>query len=227
VSVAVARDPAATRRRLLAAAARCFADRGFHGTTIREIAQRAKVNVAAGNYHFGSKKELYLEVLRGEFTQAKIALQAGGASPTPAELDALDRDGLVGVLHARAEVMLRLMIGPPPGLYGTLMQREMADPSEALPIIVDEFIRPWMAELRAIIARLEPTLDDDTVERCAMSVVGQALFFRASMPVILRIWKLRAYSPALRDSLAEHIADFSVGGMAHRARGRPRTSRAR
>ncbi len=227
MSVAAARDPAATRRRLLAAAARCFADRGFHGTTIREIAQRAKVNVAAGNYHFGSKKELYLEVLRGEFAQAKLALQAGGASPTPAELDRLDREGLIGVLHARMAVMLRLMIGPPPGLYGTLMQREMVDPSEALPIIVDEFIRPWMTEMTGIIARLEPTLDDDAVERCAMSVVGQALFFRASMPVILRFWKLRAYTPALRDSLAEHIADFSVGGMAHRARGRRRTSRAR
>jgi hypothetical protein len=46
------------------------------------------------------------------------------------------------------------------------------------------------------------------------------------MPTILRIWKLRAYTPALRDSLAAHIADFSVGGIAHRARGRRRTSRA-
>src|SRR2546422_4120500 len=33
-------------------------------------------------------------------------------------------------------------IGPPPGLHGTLMQREMCDPSEALPVIVEEFIRP-------------------------------------------------------------------------------------
>jgi AcrR family transcriptional regulator len=225
VPVAVARDPAATRRRLLAAAARCFADRGFHGTTIREIAERARVNVAAGNYHFGSKKELYLEVLRGEFAQAKVALQAGGAAPTPAELDRLDRDGLIGVLNARAKVMLRLMVGPPPGLYGTLMQREMTDPSEALPIIVDEFIKPWTAELTAIIARLEPSLDDETKERCAMSVVGQALFYRSCMPIIMRIWKRRSYTPALRDSIGDHIADFSVGGMAQCAR--RRTSRAR
>lgn len=224
MSVVTARDPAATRRRLLEAAARCFADRGFHGTTVREIAERARVNVAAGNYHFGSKKELYLEVLRGEFERAKVALERGGASPTPAELDRLDRDGLVAVLRARANVMLRLLLGPPPGLYGTLMQREMTDPSEALPTIVDEFIKPWTAELTAIIARLEPSLDDETLERCAMSVVGQALFFRASMPIVLRIWKRRAYSPALRDALADHIADFSVGGLAQRARS---TSRAR
>lgn len=227
MTVAASRDPAATRRRLLAAAARCFADGGFHGTTIRQIAQRAGVNVAAGHYHFGSKKDLYLEVLRGEFARAKAALAASGASPAPAELDRLDRDGLVAVLHARVGVMLRMLLGPPPGLYGTLMQREMTDPSEALPTIVDEFIRPWLGELRAVLARLEPGLDATAVERCAMSVVAQALFFRSAMPVVLRIWNRRQYSPAVRDALAAHITGFSVGGLSHRAHGGRRTSRAR
>src|SRR5256885_3785765 len=43
---------------------------------------------------------------------------------------------LVDLLRARIKVMLDLLIGPPPGLHGTLMQREMCDPSEALPVIV-------------------------------------------------------------------------------------------
>ena len=41
----------ATKHRLLAAATELFAEHGFHGTTIRDIAARAGVNVAAGNYH--------------------------------------------------------------------------------------------------------------------------------------------------------------------------------
>src|SRR5262249_56597881 len=61
------RSPDQTRQRLLAAASELFAAQGYHGTTVREIAQRAGVNLAAGNYHFGSKRELYLEVLRAYF----------------------------------------------------------------------------------------------------------------------------------------------------------------
>ena len=53
-----------TRRRILQAAGRIFADRGFDAATIKQITDAAKANVAAVNYHFGSKRRLYLEVLR-------------------------------------------------------------------------------------------------------------------------------------------------------------------
>ena len=46
---------AATRARLLAAAGRLFADRGFKKVTVREICRAARANVAAINYHFGDK----------------------------------------------------------------------------------------------------------------------------------------------------------------------------
>ena len=49
-------------------------------------------------------------------------------------------------LHARIEVMLDRLVGPAPGPHALLMQREMADPSEAMPVIVREFIRPMMSD---------------------------------------------------------------------------------
>ena len=55
---------AATRARLLAAAERLFADRGFKKVTVREICRAARANVAAINYHFGDKLGLYREVLQ-------------------------------------------------------------------------------------------------------------------------------------------------------------------
>ena len=54
---------------ILEAALEFFVERGFHGTTVRDIAQRAHVNLAAGHYHFGSKETLYLEVLRAQFAR--------------------------------------------------------------------------------------------------------------------------------------------------------------
>src|SRR5512137_622669 len=53
-----------TRGRLLETAVTVFAEHGFAAATIRMIAGRARVNVAAVNYHFGSKDGLYREVLR-------------------------------------------------------------------------------------------------------------------------------------------------------------------
>jgi len=109
--------------------------------------------------------------------------------------------------------MLDLLIGPPPGLHGTLMHREMCDPSEALPVIVDEFILPMFGEMRAIAAGLAPGVEREALERCVYSVVGQALFYRFTMPVTLRLLGVPAYPRGLARELAEHITAFSLGGF--------------
>jgi AcrR family transcriptional regulator len=218
--------PRGTRDRVLAAASELFAERGFHGTTVRDIAARAQVNVAAGHYHYGSKKALYLAVLRAQFAEIRGVLRVRGASRPPAELARLTRPQLRALLRARVNVMLDLLIGPPPGLHGTLMHREMCDPSEALPVIVDEFIAPMVREMQEITARLMPGLDDQTIQRCVFSVTGQALYYRFSMPIMLRLLGLPAYPRGLARQLAEHIAEFSFGGMERIAGGRVRSRHA-
>jgi AcrR family transcriptional regulator len=56
-----------TRDRIMKAAERLFAERGYDGTSIRAIVTKARVNQAAINYHFVGKDGLYSEVLRGAF----------------------------------------------------------------------------------------------------------------------------------------------------------------
>ncbi len=57
------RDPAATKLRILDAAEALFMERGFEATSLRAITAAAGVNLAAVNYHFGSKEELFQAVL--------------------------------------------------------------------------------------------------------------------------------------------------------------------
>jgi AcrR family transcriptional regulator len=57
------RDADATRNRLLDAAEALFADRGYHAVSMRDIARRARVNLAAAGYHYGSKENLFVEAL--------------------------------------------------------------------------------------------------------------------------------------------------------------------
>ena len=53
-----------TKERILGAAEELFAQHGFAGTSLRQVTSRADVNIAAVNYHFGSKENLVNEVFR-------------------------------------------------------------------------------------------------------------------------------------------------------------------
>jgi len=53
-----------TKDRILGAAEELFAQQGFAGTSLRQVTSRADVNIAAVNYHFGSKENLVNEVFR-------------------------------------------------------------------------------------------------------------------------------------------------------------------
>jgi AcrR family transcriptional regulator len=66
------------RERLLHTAMRAFAARGFDGVTVRDLAQEAGVNVAAVNYHFGSKEDLHQAVMAAalsEWTSETVVIE--------------------------------------------------------------------------------------------------------------------------------------------------------
>jgi AcrR family transcriptional regulator len=98
-----------TRAAILDAAERLYADRGFSDVTLRDIVAAAGVNLAAVNYHFGSKDELIAELFvtrsivanRERLNELKAAEAAGGGR---ADIDA--------VLWALVGPMVRGCLGP-------------------------------------------------------------------------------------------------------------------
>lgn len=78
-----------TKEQIISVAERLFAERGFAGTTLRNVISEADVNLAAVHYHFGSKEELFRAVVE-RFARPIVAqelalleqLQAGGRVPT-------------------------------------------------------------------------------------------------------------------------------------------------
>src|ERR1700761_7793413 len=86
----------ATRRRLIDAAGEIFADVGFERATIKQITDRAGASLAAVNYHFSDKQELYYEVLL-EAQRASIAtMQSFEQLPA----DAPPQQQLTAFIHA-------------------------------------------------------------------------------------------------------------------------------
>ena len=59
--------PEEARGRLLDAAEKLFCEKGFHATSVRELTTEANCNIAAVNYHFGGKENLYREMFRRQF----------------------------------------------------------------------------------------------------------------------------------------------------------------
>jgi len=210
---AAAEAQAATTTRLIAAASELFAERGFHGTKVRDIAERAGVNVAAGHYHYGSKKDLYLEVLREQFARIRRQIEASGTEIEAGGLARLTKGALRRLLRVRLQIMLDTMVGQTSHTHAQLMMREMADPSEALPVIVREFITPLVEETRQIVAHLFPELDRSQVERVTFSMAAQVHFYRTMRPVVLSLKGMRAYSPSFLDEVVDHVFEFSLGGM--------------
>jgi AcrR family transcriptional regulator len=83
------RSAEASHAAIFAAAAEEFSERGFEGGGVDRIATKARVNKAMLYYHFGSKRALYVEILRDMFraVSAKARAIADGPGPAPEKLD--------------------------------------------------------------------------------------------------------------------------------------------
>jgi AcrR family transcriptional regulator len=98
-----------TRTAILAAAERLYADRGFGDVTLRDIVATADVNLAAVNYHFGSKDELIAELFvtrslalnRERLRELRVAEEQGGG-----------RADIPDILRALVGPTLRGCLGP-------------------------------------------------------------------------------------------------------------------
>jgi AcrR family transcriptional regulator len=218
-------DRPVTRDRLIEAAGAVFAERGYRGATMRDIAERSGANLAAAHYHFGSKQDLYREVVRAYFERLEQRFVESGAIDAAA-MARLPREQLVGLLRARVRAMLETFLDEG-SLHATLMQRELADPSETLPLIVRRWIDPLRSDLVQLLHRLSPKLPEDRLQLCARSLMGQVIFYFTHRPALLLMMRRRAYPPDFVDQITEHVVAFTLGGLAGVANARPRVRKQR
>ena len=195
-----------TRRRLLEEARALFAADGFRRVTVRQICAAAGANVAAINYHFGDKRGLYREVVDDA---VRIMKETTG--------DAQTQEGRTSEQKLRAYIRVFVTrAGAGRGNHRWIHQlwsHEMAEPTAALEHVVQEVVVPritYMRELIGDMLALPP--EDERVLRCVLSVQSQ---FHAAManPVSTRLVPGFTADPESMDRLAQHIADFSIGGI--------------
>ncbi|MBR4356028.1 MAG: CerR family C-terminal domain-containing protein [Elusimicrobiaceae bacterium] len=89
-----------TRKKILRTAARLFAQKGFSGTSVRDIITTAGVNVSAINYYFGDKRGLYKETLLHLAQEHHNQVWGKNVStPTIKEIESYSREQALSLLH--------------------------------------------------------------------------------------------------------------------------------
>ncbi|SRR5581483_4560934 len=220
--------PDATQAKLLEAAGQVFSELGFHAATVREICARAGANVAAVNYHFGDKLELYVAVLKYSMCLAQPeVLRELMAEDVPPEEK----------IPRFVRLMLRKMHGVErPAWYFKIMAHEMAHPTPALGRIVEEILQPNYSRFSELVGRaLGLPAAHETTRLCVHSIVGQVLHYGHGRAVLAHLWPELQMTPERIDQVADHIAQFSLAGLAavrgrvaeHRAPQRKNESRRR
>lgn len=148
-----------TRERLLVTAEALFMEQGFRSTSLREITTRAKVNLAAVNYHFGSKDELVREVLRrrlGPLNAARVQyldrLEAEASGPLAVER----------ILEALLVPALRITRSPleQGATVLRLLGRAFSEPGDYMKDFLPDQYREAARRFQAALARALPHLPE-------------------------------------------------------------------
>jgi TetR/AcrR family transcriptional regulator, regulator of cefoperazone and chloramphenicol sensitivity len=200
-----------TRIRLLEAAGEEFACKGFDAARVRTICERAGANVAAVNYHFGDKGQLYVEaVLHAHRCGVELSAGEPGRDSNPSE------ELRCFVYHFLGHV---LAINDPEDWRHRLIHRELLHPTTASDVLIREVIRPRFERLEQIIGRFCPDADERKRHALAFSVIGQCLHYRMARPINERLIGREAYHALDLDYLTDHITSFCLAALGASAHG--------
>jgi len=199
-----------TKERILNEAEALFAPKGYDAVSIREITAAAHCNLAAVNYHFGNKQNLYLEVFRSRWVPRARRLQeyfrkslASQDSPSPtAVAKSLAEAFLVGPLSDEERHR-----------HHQLMARELGQPTEAFELVAEQVIRPFFKGLAGSLRSFMPEgLTEDRLMLNMLSMFATVLYFSFAHVAVTRITG-HEYDAAFKAQLVEHITEFSVKGL--------------
>jgi TetR/AcrR family transcriptional regulator, regulator of cefoperazone and chloramphenicol sensitivity len=199
-----------TRQAILDAAMPLFVQQGFSNTSVRSISQAARANVALINYYFGTKEGLYLEVLR------QLAAHELSAHPLPLlDWERATPEQLRGAMKVFVHTAFARFVdasGRAP--LGTLLMRELADPTAALDRLAQEVAAGQLSVLRAYVGQvIGLPADDDRCFRAAFSIVGQVMFYSFARPLVDRVAPSLVLDAQAIEAAIAHIETFAWGGL--------------
>lgn len=201
------------REAILEAALVCFANLGYEGTSIREIAGRAGRNCSLIGHHFGSKEGLYVEVFRHVFRSRPSFLAdpdgAGGPLASSAEALNLLRD----LIH---RVFLAFNHAPgrdpqdPAVLGRNLLLHELRNPNPQVLDLFRERLAPWFQRFVECLRILKPDLADPQRVFLGVSILGEMMSHLLLRGLRSELSPVAQVGPA---EAVELLTEFNLRGL--------------
>ncbi|MGH2607610.1 MAG: TetR/AcrR family transcriptional regulator [Tepidiformaceae bacterium] len=175
-----------TRERILDAAEHLFSERGFDGTSIRDVTAEAAVNLAAVHYHFGSKEDLLRAVLERIVLPTNIErlrlMEEAYAEPGGPLIADLLRAFIL------PELRLARDLGPRGQCITRLIGRMFSEPNEVVHQLAADLFSEVGGCLIQGLQQALPDLPEEEVAFRMQCVVGVFTFFMAD--TVPSPWKL-------------------------------------
>ncbi|WP_243288743.1 TetR/AcrR family transcriptional regulator [Geothrix terrae] len=216
-----------SRLMLLKAAIRIFAEKGFEGASIREIADAAGVNSSLISFHFGGKAGLHAASLH---LASRMAIHTAKTLPMPplpvgpfAGKAAVLRQA-VTALRAYIREFIRMSLRqksnlPPdkdPELERAilvLIAKSMIYPPEESMSSLMEAIQPHIEYLNRCLRVLRSDLDHDGLVRMGMSIHAQLIFFLCHQDILARLLNEPPCDEDDVPRLVTHFLRFNLNGL--------------
>jgi AcrR family transcriptional regulator len=196
-----------TRERILKAAERLFAERGYEATSIRAIVGKARVNQAAINYHFAGKEGLYREVLHAAFralTEDQIAhAEDAKAMSREQALSEFVRRQL-RPLTARDEFSRHMQI----------FNWETVRPTAVFRKLLREETAPFMGLAVDLVRRFMPAADQRTLVIAAIWLIGQCSVFVRHREQLGELPAALALEDTAVEQLTQLVSRWAIAGLA-------------
>ncbi|WZO96795.1 CerR family C-terminal domain-containing protein [Isosphaeraceae bacterium EP7] len=196
-------NPEHPRDRILQAAVRVFAEKGFECGTIRSICKLAEVNIAAVNYYFNDKANLYIAAVLHAHQCRINLLEIDPEAEPAAQLRVYIRHFLCKTLAVVEEG----------DWTQALILRELMAPTPATETLVREGSRPFYDQLQGILRRICPDANPRRMHALAFSVLGQCLHYRLVPHISSRLANDLDPSELNVAFLADHISSMTLAAL--------------
>ena len=157
-----------TKERLLVVAGELFADRGFDSVSLRMITDRANVNLASVNYHFGSKEELIGAVVDDivrPVNERRLSLLS--------LIDYTKQDPIRKILHAFIDPVFDLSdSGNDDNKYYKLISRCIASRDDRVSSIIIKQFPEVLAQFVSALTKALPSMDSNSAHLKIMFMAG-------------------------------------------------------
>lgn len=207
------RGGAATKNRILDTAEALFMEHGFEGTSLRSITTAAEVNLAAVNYHFGSKEELF---------QAVLTRRLDPMNTRRVELLTQLETHAAG-LPVRCEAILSALFAPALELardtrrggsnFLRLLGRAYADPAPFIRRFLSEQYAVMIARFKAAFSRALPHLPARELSWRLHFMMGALSYTLAGTDALKLIEELTPGEESNDELLLRRLAPFLLAGL--------------